>query len=73
MLIPRSFAPALTIDTVGGGRFILALDKPSRFSLLCFYHGFHCPVCSHDLKELDRVTPAFSERGVTTIAIGPRR
>jgi hypothetical protein len=27
----RCFAPALTVDTVGGGRFILALNKPSRF------------------------------------------
>jgi peroxiredoxin len=69
MLIPRNIAPALAVDTVAGVRFDLTAEKPSRFTLLCFYRGLHCPVCSNYLKELDRLTPDFSERGVTTIAI----
>ena len=69
MLIPRNIAPALAVDTIEGVRFDLAMEKPSRFTLLCFYRGLHCPVCSNYLKELDRLTPDFSERGVTTVAI----
>jgi peroxiredoxin len=69
MLIPRNTAPALTVGTIGGGRFDLSTERPSRFTLICFYRGLHCPVCSNYLKELDRLTPAFSQRGVTTVAI----
>jgi len=37
--------------------------------MLCFYRGLHCPICASYLKELERLTPAFAERGVETIAI----
>ena len=69
MLIPRQTAPDLAVGTLEKGRFDLTDEKPSRMTLICFYRGFHCPVCSNYLKELDRLTPSFAERGVTTIAI----
>jgi peroxiredoxin len=69
MLIPRQRAPELVVDLVGGGRYDLAADNPERFSLVCFYRGLHCPICANYLTELERQTPAFAERGVTTVAI----
>jgi hypothetical protein len=69
MLVPRQAAPELTVDTLAHGRFDLAREEPQRMTLVCFYRGLHCPVCANYLKELDRLTPAFLERGVTTIAI----
>ncbi len=69
MLIPRDIAPALVVETLSGTPYDLSLEKPARFSLVCFYRGLHCPVCSNYLRELDRLTPAFGERGVTTVAI----
>jgi len=69
MLIPRQHAPELAVDTLAGMRFRLSEDAPERLTLLCFYRGLHCPICAAYLKELERLTPAFAERGVGTIAI----
>ncbi|MFP3558567.1 peroxiredoxin-like family protein [Paraburkholderia sp. SIMBA_049] len=69
MLVPRQFAPSLVVDTLDHGSFDIALEVPDRMTLICFYRGLHCPVCTTYLKELDRLTPEFAERGVTTIAI----
>jgi len=69
MLIPRQQAPDLSVDTLGTGRFRLLDEKPERMTLVCFYRGLHCPICAGYLKELERLTPAFAERGVGTIAI----
>jgi peroxiredoxin len=69
MLIPRNITPALVVETLSGTPYDLSLEKPSRFSLVCFYRGLHCPVCSNYLRELDRLTPDLGERGVTAVAI----
>ncbi len=36
---------------------------------LFFYRGLHCPICANYLKELERLTPEFAQRGVTTVAL----
>lgn len=69
MLVPRQTAPALTVETLSHGRFDLSKERPERMTLVCFYRGLHCPICAGYLKELERFTPAFAERGVSTIAI----
>jgi peroxiredoxin len=69
MLIPRQQAPALEVQTLNGEPFRLADQRPERLTLISFYRGLHCPICATYLKELERVTPMFAERGVATIAI----
>jgi peroxiredoxin len=69
MLVPRMPAPGLTVKTLDHGVFDLASETPSLMSLVCFYRGFHCPVCASYLRELERMTPSFAQRGVSTIAI----
>ena len=69
MLTPRQKTPDLKVETLAHGPFDLATDGAERFSLVVFYRGLHCPICAPYLKELDRLTPEFAERGVTTIAI----
>ena len=69
MLVPRQKAPDLSVETLDHGRFELSAEAPSRMTLICFYRGLHCPICANYLKELDRLTPAFAERGVTTVAV----
>ena len=39
MLIPRDIAPALVVETLSGAPYDLSLEKPARFSLVCFYRG----------------------------------
>ncbi|HSF94469.1 MAG TPA: peroxiredoxin-like family protein [Thermohalobaculum sp.] len=69
MLIPRRKVPDLSVDTVSHGRFDLAAQKSERGTVVCFYRGLHCPICATYLKELEKRTPEFAERGVGTIAI----
>lgn len=69
MLVPRQAAPDLRVQTLSHGTFDLAAEQPERMTLVCFYRGLHCPICANYLKELERLTPAFHERGVQTVAI----
>lgn len=76
MLIPRQATPALRVPTLDQGPFDLATAAPQRGTIICFYRGLHCPVCATYLTELEKLTPAFAERGYETIAIsadGPER
>lgn len=68
-LIPRQTVPSLALPTLDHGAFDLHTAKPQRMTLVCFYRGLHCPICLTYLKELERLTPAFAERGVETIAV----
>lgn len=69
MPTPRRKTPALAVETLTHGRFDIATDNAERFTLVCFYRGLHCPICGNYLKELERLTPEFEERGVKTVAI----
>lgn len=69
MLIPRETVPELKLPLLGGGEFDIGTDAPENFTLVVFYRGLHCPICVGYLKELERLTPDFAERGVKTVAI----
>lgn len=69
MLMPRTMAPELKVETLRHGVFDLELESPALMTLVCFYRGLHCPVCAGYLKELEKLTPSFEERGISTIAI----
>lgn len=69
MLMPRQKTPALTVPLTGGGNFDLASETNDRGTVVCFYRGLHCPLCATYLKELEKLTPEFAERGVGTVAI----
>ena len=69
MLIPREPVPALAIDTVAHGPIDLASDPPQHFSMVVFYRGLHCPICTKYLLELERLVPEFEKRGVSAIAV----
>jgi peroxiredoxin len=68
-LIPRQPVPALEVATLDGGKWRLADRHPKTFTMLVFYRGLHCPICSTYLGDLDRRLDAFKERGVEVIAI----
>ncbi|MFD0982779.1 peroxiredoxin-like family protein [Tropicimonas aquimaris] len=69
MLLPRQKTPDLKLPTLSHGEFDLAAENAERGTLLCFYRGLHCPICATYLTELQKLTPDFAERGVTTLAI----
>lgn len=69
MLIPRHTVPSLNVPTLAHGDFDLAKDSPERFTLLVFYRGLHCPVCTTYLRELESKVDEFAQRGVSVLAL----
>ncbi len=68
-LFPRQPVPALSVPTVGGGDWTLADQSPENFTMIVFFRGYHCPICSRYLGDLDRKLGKFAEKGVGVIAI----
>ncbi len=68
-LFPRQPVPALEVATVGGGHWCLAEQKPKNFTLVVFYRGLHCPICSRYMGDLEKKLGKFEERGVSVVAI----
>jgi peroxiredoxin len=66
-LLPRKPVPALEVDTVGGGHWSLAAQKPQNFTMVVFYRGLHCPVCRKYTGELNGMIGDFEKRGVSTV------
>ncbi len=69
MLMPRKKTPSLSVATLDGEDFDLAKETAERGTLVCFYRGYHCPICATYLTELDRKVADFEQRGVSVVAI----
>ncbi|WP_237690262.1 peroxiredoxin-like family protein [Nocardioides panacisoli] len=69
MPLPQSPAPSLDLPLVSGGRFRLADQEPENFTLVVFYRGLHCPICSQQLKEIDRRHDELRAAGITPVAV----
>jgi peroxiredoxin len=68
-LMPRQRVPVLQVPTLSGDTWRLADQHPKNFTLVVFYRGLHCGICSGYLGDLDRKLTAFEERGVGVVAI----
>lgn len=68
-LIPRQKVPELSVPLVGGGTWSLSEQNPENFTMLVFYRGLHCPMCSKQLKDLQAKLDDFAKRGVNVIAL----
>ncbi|ANM30650.1 alkyl hydroperoxide reductase [Acidobacteria bacterium Mor1] len=66
---PKAATPELSVETVGGGRFVLAERKPQHFTMLVFYRGLHCPLCRKQLQELESMLPDFRAAGIEPVAV----
>lgn len=66
-LMPRQPVPGLSLPLVGGGAYSLAAQTPENFTLLVFYRGLHCPICSAYLGDLNRKVEDFRKRGVNIL------
>jgi alkyl hydroperoxide reductase subunit AhpC len=66
---PQTRAPELEVDTLGNGGWKLSDRKPDRFTMIVFYRGVHCPVCTTYIGELQDKLGDFTSRGVDVIAV----
>src|SRR3546814_2388061 len=68
-LKPGTKVPALNVPTVGGGTWSLAGHDGSKFLLVDFYRGLHCPKCREHLGTLNKLAPEFAKHGVEVISV----
>lgn len=68
VLKPRQAVPPLEVSTLKGP-WSLSGQQPENFTMLVFYRGLHCPICSKYIQELDRMVADFSETGVSILAL----
>ncbi|MBT6093638.1 MAG: AhpC/TSA family protein [Rhodospirillaceae bacterium] len=66
-LVPRQPVPALELPLVGGGTWSMADQKPENFTMVVFYRGLHCPICSRYLGDLNRKAQKFADKGVNVL------
>lgn len=52
-----------------GTTFKLAESKPERFTMIVFFRGHFCRVCSGYLPEIQAAADQFAERGVEIVLI----
>jgi len=68
VLKPRQPVPELNLSTLQGA-WSLSEQAPENFTMVVFYRGLHCPICSKYLAELNKLVDDFSEVGVSTLAV----
>lgn len=68
MLLPRQTVPDLRLPTLDHGPFDLGAERSERGTVVCFYRGYHCPICATYLTELQAREADFAARGVGVVA-----
>ena len=68
VLKPRQSVPALEVDTLNG-RWSLSDQSPDNFSMVVFYRGLHCPICSKYIGELDKLAAECADIGVSILTL----
>jgi peroxiredoxin len=69
ILAPRKPAPALSVPLLSGGTFTLAERKPRTFTVIVFYRGKHCPICSKYLGQVQEQLDRAHELAAEVVAI----
>jgi len=68
-LFPRQPVPKLSVPTVDGEQWDLQEHLGENFTLVVFYRGLHCPICSRYLGDLNKKLEKFHTLGTEVIAI----
>jgi len=66
---PKQKTPSLSFELLEGGTWNLADQSPKNFTMVVFYRGLHCPICSTYLKDLDNKLSKFKAKGVDVVAV----
>jgi len=66
---PNTKTPNLSVDIVDATNWNLQQQNPEHFTMVVFYRGLHCPICSNYLKDLDNKMDDFQQKGVEPIAV----
>jgi peroxiredoxin len=68
-VMPGDPAPALKVDLVGGGTWDLADSHPEMLTVVIFYRGRFCNVCSRYLPTIQNNASEFTARGTDLVVV----
>lgn len=68
-IYPRQNFPDFTVPLVNSNTWSLSAQENKAFTLVVFYRGLHCPICSRYVADLQKRQQKFSELGVGVVAI----
>ncbi len=68
-LYSRQPVPSLEVQTLGGGPWKLSDQRPENFTMVVFYRGLHCPICSKYMGDLESKLADFEQCGVSVVAV----
>ena len=69
MLYPGQAAPALKVETLAHGGFDLTRDGGAQGTLVVFYRGLHCPICTRQMAEVESKLDVFTAMGVEVLML----
>jgi peroxiredoxin len=67
--MPGEQAPSLRVDLVGGGHWDLQDSHPATLTVIVFYRGRFCNVCSRYLPSIQAQAGALAERGTDVVLV----
>ena len=68
-IIPGQKTPSLILDTIDNKEWSLESNFNRTKSLIIFYRGLHCPVCSDFLKLIDTQILDYKKSNTEVIAV----
>ena len=66
---PKQKTPSLLFEILDGTTWELADQSPENFTMIVFYRGLHCPICSNYLKDLDNKLDQFNRKGMDVVVV----
>ena len=68
-LIPGEKTPSLTLETLNNNLWSISDNINKSKSMIVFYRGLHCPVCSEFLKLLDTQLQDYKKSNTEVIVV----
>ena len=68
-IIPGRKTPSLTINTLNNNEWSLENNLNDKMTMIVFYRGLHCPICSDFLKLIESQLEDYEEANTNVIVV----
>ena len=68
-IVPGELAPSLSLNTIVDNQWSLEDNLNKTKTMIVFYRGLHCPICSDFLKTIDNQLSDYKKSNTEVIAV----
>ena len=68
-IMPGKKTPSLTISTLNNNEWSLEKNLNDKMTMIVFYRGLHCPICSDFLKLIETQLEEYEEANTNVIVV----